>query len=225
MGKVVANILAACSPSNPTKTLVANLKKDSQVLLEITEDFLKRRNVLHLVSFYETEMTYIAPFYKRLVCYFLYFIFPLSTGHSLYFFKVVDKHSAVLNIPNEIVIGQPSDHRQIVRFGSSKSITFRPVLSRLKEVEARVKADLCAVAERSNETLRLMSDRLVCTHGKESRDNPSIPLEIPLASCLLFLGRGRALDQIQHFFFDQDTAKSRRIFAICGLGMFSNHFQ
>ena len=59
----------------------------------------------------------------------------------------------MLNIPDEIIIGQPSDHRQIVRFGSSKSITFRPIVSRLKEVEARIKADLYAVAELSSDAL------------------------------------------------------------------------
>lgn len=67
LGKLVANIVAACSPLRPARALVATLQKDSEVLLEITEDFVKRRKTLHLVSFFEMEMTYIAPFVKRLV--------------------------------------------------------------------------------------------------------------------------------------------------------------
>lgn len=143
----------------------------------------------------------------------------LSPDYLLYIFQVVDKHSAVLNIPDEIVIGQPSDHRQIVRFGSSKSITFRPVLSRLKEVEARIRSDLYVFTERSNDKLRLMSDRLDCVHEEKPREHPRIPLDIPVASCSLFMGRKHALDQIQHFFFEQSAVQSRKIFAICGLGM------
>jgi hypothetical protein len=67
MGKLVANIVAACTPLNPAKGLLATLQKDSEVLLEITDDFVKRRKKLHLVSFFEMEMTSIAPFVKRFV--------------------------------------------------------------------------------------------------------------------------------------------------------------
>jgi len=52
------------------------LQKDSEALLEITEDFIKRRKKLHLVSFFEMEMTHIAPFLKRLVSEFDEKLFP-----------------------------------------------------------------------------------------------------------------------------------------------------
>ena len=66
LGKLVANIVDACSPINPARSLIATLRKDSEVLLEITEDFVKIRKSLHLVSFFEMEMTTIAPFIRKL---------------------------------------------------------------------------------------------------------------------------------------------------------------
>jgi hypothetical protein len=67
MGKLMANIVSACSPIRPPRTLIGILQKDSKVLLEITEDFIKRRKKIHLVCFYELEMTSIAPFLRKLV--------------------------------------------------------------------------------------------------------------------------------------------------------------
>ena len=148
----------------------------------------------------------------------------LALVFHLYVFKIVEKHSAVLNTPDEITIGQPADHRQLVRFGSSKSITFRPVLSRLKDIEARIKADICAAAGIATDKLRLMKGKPDYIHEEKPRAHSRIPLDIPMASCSVFLGRSRALDQIQHFFFDQNLSKSRKIFAICGLGMVLIHF-
>lgn len=67
MGKLMANIVSACSPLRPPRALIRDLQKDSEVLLEITEDFVKRRRTVHLVSFYELELTSIGPFIKKLV--------------------------------------------------------------------------------------------------------------------------------------------------------------
>ena len=67
MGKLMANIVSACSPIRPPRTLIGSLQKDSEVLLEITEDFVKRRKKVHLVSFYELELTSIGPFVRKLV--------------------------------------------------------------------------------------------------------------------------------------------------------------
>lgn len=69
MGKVVANILYACSPLKSAHALLGILQKNSEALLEITADFVKRRRKVHLISFYEMEMTAITPFLKRLVRY------------------------------------------------------------------------------------------------------------------------------------------------------------
>ncbi|KAJ5950462.1 uncharacterized protein N7479_008875 [Penicillium vulpinum] len=113
MGKLVANILSACSPLRPPRTLIGTLQKDSEVLLEITQDFIKRRKQVHIVSFYELEFTSIGPFLKKLI---------------------VEQQSAVLNIPDEITIPQFADHRNIVRFRSHQDRSFRPVMSRLKQL-------------------------------------------------------------------------------------------
>lgn len=47
--------------------------------------------------------------------------------------QIVERRSAILNLPEEIVIGQYSDHRDIVRFTSLQDRNFRPVLSRLSK--------------------------------------------------------------------------------------------
>ncbi|GFF73987.1 hypothetical protein IFM60648_04080 [Aspergillus lentulus] len=111
-GKVLANIVATFSPIRTPRALIRTLQKDSEALLEITEDFLKRRKKIRLVSFYELEFTSIGPFLRKLI---------------------VDQRSAVLNVPHEITVPQFADHRNIARFRSSQDRSFRPVLSRLKE--------------------------------------------------------------------------------------------
>ncbi|TPX20904.1 hypothetical protein DIZ76_016801 [Coccidioides immitis] len=112
MGKLLANIVSACSPIKTPRALIKTLQKDSGVLMEITDDFIKRRKKVHLVSFYELELTSIGPFFRRMI---------------------VEHQSAILNVPHEITIPQFSDHRNIVRFRSQQDRTFRPVVSRLKE--------------------------------------------------------------------------------------------
>ncbi|PKX96267.1 LipA and NB-ARC domain protein [Aspergillus novofumigatus IBT 16806] len=111
MGKVLANIVSAFSPIRAPRALIGMLQKDSEVLLEITEDFLKRRRKVQLVSFYELEFTSIGPFLRRLI---------------------VDQCSVILNVPYEIAVPQFADHRNIARFRSSQDRSYRPVVSRLK---------------------------------------------------------------------------------------------
>jgi hypothetical protein len=60
---VLANTVATFSPIRTPHALIRTLQKDSEVLLEITEDFLKRRKKIRLVSFYELEFTSIGPFF------------------------------------------------------------------------------------------------------------------------------------------------------------------
>jgi hypothetical protein len=69
LGKVIATIAAACTPVNPARHLLASLQTDSEVLFEITEDFVKRCSSLKIVSFFETELTHIHPFWKTFVCF------------------------------------------------------------------------------------------------------------------------------------------------------------
>ena len=65
-GKMIANIVAACSPLNPAKNLLGVLQKESEVLFEIMEDFLEKAKELQLVSFFEMEATNFGIF-RRLV--------------------------------------------------------------------------------------------------------------------------------------------------------------
>ncbi|KAI4129153.1 MAG: hypothetical protein LQ341_006601, partial [Variospora aurantia] len=64
-GKIISNIVTACSPLNPAKRLIEALQKDSKVLLEITEDFVPRTSSLQLVSSFDMKMTSIG-FYKTM---------------------------------------------------------------------------------------------------------------------------------------------------------------
>ena len=63
-GKVIANIVAACSPLNPAKNLLGVLQKESEALFEIMEDFLEKAKQLQLVSFFEMEATNFGVFRK-----------------------------------------------------------------------------------------------------------------------------------------------------------------
>lgn len=47
--------------------------------------------------------------------------------------KVVEHRSAILNLPNEVPIGQNADHRDIARFESPTDRNYRPVASRLQK--------------------------------------------------------------------------------------------
>lgn len=67
LGRVLANIVSAFSPVKPARTLLGVLRIKSDVLLDIAQDFMRRRRKLHMVSFYEMEMTRIAPFLSKLV--------------------------------------------------------------------------------------------------------------------------------------------------------------
>lgn len=66
IGKIVANIASACSWMNPAKRLLGTLQKDSKALFEITQEFVYKTPKLHLVSFYEMEMTNLVLF-RRMV--------------------------------------------------------------------------------------------------------------------------------------------------------------
>ena len=46
--------------------------------------------------------------------------------------QVVKESSAVLMLPNEVRIGQNTDHREIARFLSLQDRNFRPLLKRLE---------------------------------------------------------------------------------------------
>ncbi|KAF3936592.1 hypothetical protein ABW19_dt0207138 [Dactylella cylindrospora] len=186
LGKLVSNIVAACTPIGAARKLVTTLQKDSEVLFEITSDFVKIRKTIRLVSFFELEMTHIAPLIKRLV---------------------VERQSAILNLPDEVAIGQYSDHREIVRFKSGQDRNFRPVLSRLKKFEEDIKIAMDSRKAESQDRVPL------------DETDHNIPLDIPIAPCQSFHGRGDVLEVLSSYFYaPESTVKRRRSFAVCGLG-------
>ncbi|KAL8797717.1 MAG: hypothetical protein Q9195_000069 [Heterodermia aff. obscurata] len=109
LGSIMLSIASACV--KPTAlALIRALKPDSQILFELAEDFVAKSKHLKLVSFYETKLTKIFTGVRRMV---------------------VEKSSAVLNLPNEEAIPQLADHRGIARFESNKDRNFRAVINRL----------------------------------------------------------------------------------------------
>ena len=56
-GSALATITKYCSPLNPPQALLETLRKDSQVLLELTADFIAKASQLQIASFYEMKMT------------------------------------------------------------------------------------------------------------------------------------------------------------------------
>jgi hypothetical protein len=46
-----------CSPLNPPRALLETLRRDSQVLLELTADFAAKASKFQIASFYEMKMT------------------------------------------------------------------------------------------------------------------------------------------------------------------------
>ena len=43
----------------------------------------------------------------------------------------MEQRSAILNVPNEVQIGQFADHKEIARFSSVNDRNYRPVITRL----------------------------------------------------------------------------------------------
>lgn len=67
MRKLAVNIVSMFSPVISLWALIEVLQKDSEVLFEIAEDFIRMRKKVHVVSFFEQELTSIGPFLKKLV--------------------------------------------------------------------------------------------------------------------------------------------------------------
>ncbi|RPB21265.1 hypothetical protein L211DRAFT_890067 [Terfezia boudieri ATCC MYA-4762] len=186
LGKVISNVLATFSPLHPARALITTLQQDSKVLFEITQDFVKVARKIHLVSFFEMEMTPIAPFIKRIA---------------------MEHHSAILNLPDEVTIGQYANHRNIVRFESIGDRNFRPVLSRLKRFEEDI------VKKVHQDSPQLLQPE------QSVQKEYTIPLDLPFLPCSSFHGRNDVLDKMRlHFYGGETETHRRRSFAICGLG-------
>ncbi|KAL5342888.1 hypothetical protein BJX70DRAFT_409220 [Aspergillus crustosus] len=197
MGKLLSNIVSVFTPLMPPRALIGLLQKESEVLMEINEDFLYKRGGIKLVSFYELNYTSIG-FVRKLV---------------------VERRSAVLGLENETTIGQFADHRDIVRFKSSQDRSFRPVLSQLEYLLQDISSDEDDLAILSKRTEgNPASETLWSTHTDHEL-GISIPGNITGQPCSFFCGRENVLRKITAH-FDDGPARGlkRRTFAICGLG-------
>ena len=68
-GSALATIAKYCSPLNPPKALLETLRRDSQVLLEHTADFVGKASQLQIASFYEMKMTRVGLMKKMVHTY------------------------------------------------------------------------------------------------------------------------------------------------------------
>jgi hypothetical protein len=128
-GEVIADLVGTFSTFRPPVKLLRALRPKSKVLFEITEGFVHKTQNLQLVSFFETQMTSVG-FLKKWAR--LSILVPDAASSNLtWLLQVVERHSAVLNLPNEVAIPQCADHREIARFESLHDRNFRPVLTRI----------------------------------------------------------------------------------------------
>ena len=67
-GKIVANIISACTSLSPPRSLLKTLRPDSRALFEISADFVERAKNLQLVSFFEMDRTNLG-FFKAVVSF------------------------------------------------------------------------------------------------------------------------------------------------------------
>jgi len=111
----VARALGAAQMGTATNTnLLSALKKNSEVLREITKQFTERAPTLRIKTFYEVD--------------------KLDYMSSL----VVEKDSAILNLPSEIATPISADHRSMCRFAFAEEQKYRPVWRAIKSLVADI---------------------------------------------------------------------------------------
>jgi hypothetical protein len=137
----------------------------------------------------------------------------------------VEHRSAILNLPNEVPIGQNADHRDIARFESPTDRNYRPVASRLqkfhddianKEVNSNFRQVTVDLAQSGRRTKHIFG--LLVTKADFFAETTSI-FEIPVSLGRIFHGRDSLLKEIDDFFVTSSFRKQQLSFAICGLGM------
>ncbi|RHZ65508.1 uncharacterized protein CDV56_107767 [Aspergillus thermomutatus] len=188
-GKVLANIIHACSPFRPAQALLGSLRKDSKVLFEITEDFVEKAGKLQIVSLFEMEMTSFGIF-KRLV---------------------VEQRSALLNVPNEIPIGQFADHRDIARFASVTDRNYRPVITRLLKFRQDIAKELVGFSNSSQ------GQSVTWPTAPKPNSDPDPIFDVPFDRCVSFRGRQKLLSSMEEY-FSQRSPDRPLIYALTGLG-------
>jgi hypothetical protein len=139
----------------------------------------------------------------------------------------VDHRSGILNLPNEIAIGQNANHRDLARFRSENDRNFRPVVSRLQIFKRGIEDD----AQRASPGQ--ISVEISSVHGSvispllseafiHFSPGASSVLDLPFPPTKFFHGREAYLRHMDEYFFPPATVqKTQLVYAICGLGKFS----
>ncbi|KAL9634730.1 MAG: hypothetical protein Q9164_003919 [Protoblastenia rupestris] len=109
-------------------------------------------------------------------------------------------------LPNEVRIGQNSDHREIARFLSLQDRNFRPLLKRLEvfkdDIVKKLQSLTCKSSGREPASLAPV----------QIYDCPSLP-------CDTFHGRKDVLKQMDYYFdFNPAQSPGQLSFALCGFG-------
>lgn len=68
IGKVIAGVACAVSPLRAPRALIGMPQRDSDELLHLNEDYVRRASSVKIVSFFETRVTPILGLLKRMVC-------------------------------------------------------------------------------------------------------------------------------------------------------------
>ncbi|KMU85898.1 hypothetical protein CIHG_03427 [Coccidioides immitis H538.4] len=128
------------------------------------------------------------------------------TGFGIFKRLVVEQRSALLNVPNEIPIGQFADHRSIARFSSVNDRNYRPVITRLLKFRQDITQKSARLPHSSQDAQSLNSDF----------DSDSI-FEVPFDRCVSFRGRQQLLESMEKY-FSQCSSNKQLIYALTGLG-------
>ncbi|PYH76481.1 hypothetical protein BO82DRAFT_205030 [Aspergillus uvarum CBS 121591] len=127
------------------------------------------------------------------------------TSFKIFKRLVVKQRSAILNIPNEIPIGQFADHRSIARFSSVEDRNYTPVLARL----LKFKQDIA----------RILAGPPSCLQEEGPRPdlNTGFIFDVPFDRFTLFCGRQQLLHLMERY-FSQSSSVRPLVYALTGLG-------
>ena len=108
--KILGQIANIGLPTSIRTDLLHDLRPKSEMLMAVASDFIDRGANLTIFSIYERKC-----------------IPPLQN-------PIVDKDSAILNLPNEIAIPMEADHRSMCKFLTSSSEAYKTLYDCISEL-------------------------------------------------------------------------------------------
>ncbi|KAA6409764.1 MAG: kinesin light chain 1 [Lasallia pustulata] len=189
-----ANALKGASIGTSTNTaLVADLKKDSTTLTNISKQFVDRARDLIIYTFYETEV--------------------------LFGVVVVDERSALIGLPNEKLFPVNANHRMICKIPSSESHEHDTVCLWIAKLAKRVAEE--AVPEVIAGNKMMEAPGVVEAKEKSTRTSVNIHWKVPRTVNTLFTGRTKVLNTVKQALCSDSGASNvdkQKRFVITGLG-------